>query len=251
MLESALRKLVPEWDIDTVEVITYLEGGYSNDNYRIRYRDHEYALRVPLRDQPLVDRHHERAWLDKLPNAIGVHPIAYDTEDGYMLSPWIEGDLLVDVWHQQSKPQELCDYLLSLHNSLPDAQRTYDLSSYGVEPRPTSFSTTCHNDLNPWNIIVTPTAWVTLDWEFVGYNDPLFDLVGLHQGLELPESELADLGEYYLAQIQQPFSQDRLYACIYNFWLREHSWAKYQLSVGNNRTEIEEQLQVAESHLRQ
>ena len=34
--------------------------------------------------------------------------------------------------------------------------------------------------------MVTPDGWKTLDWEFFGLNDPLFDLVALHQGLELP-----------------------------------------------------------------
>ena len=41
-------------------------------------------------------------------------------------------------------------------------------------------------DLNPWNVIVTEARWETIDWEFVGNHDPLFDLITLHQGLNLP-----------------------------------------------------------------
>ena len=250
MLEAALARLVPQWDTSKIENVTYLEGGYSNDNYRISYLGHDYALRIPLRSQPFVDRNHEHQWLTKLPSDMSVAPVAYDIDSGTMLTNWIKGDLLGDAWGDQASI-ELIDYLLQLHQTLPDAERSYDLTVYGVEPKTTSHVTTCHNDLNPWNIIISDSGWKTLDWEFVGYNDPLFDLVGLHQGLELPESELVELGKVYLDAVEQAFSQNRLDACIYNFWLREHAWAKYQLDVGNVRPEIEEQLQVAESHLRQ
>ena len=104
-------------------------------------------------------------------------------------------------------------------------------------------STTCHNDLNPWNVIVTEARWETIDWEFVGNHDPLFDLVTLHQGLNLPAEELFEM----CPELDPKSTRTRIEANIKNYWLREGGWAKYQIQQGNNREEIRTQLENAQA----
>jgi thiamine kinase-like enzyme len=257
-IEETIVSLRPDWRPDEIEVVSYLEGGYSNRNYRIRYAGCDYVVRIPEATQPFVDRAHESNWFKKLPASVGPVPLAHDAQTGAMLSEWVTGILLVDHW-QDHDSESLVHYLHTLHRSLPDAGRVYPLNSlvrqYGVHEfnvRPSAVGGTCHNDLNPWNILVTETGWVTLDWEFVGHHDPLFDLVGLHQGLALPMHELSSLADLYqdLTGTSDPTVGTRMQACLFNFWLREYGWAQHQLALGNDRQEVAEQRETALEHLR-
>lgn len=257
-IEETIISLRPDWRPEDIEVVSYLEGGYSNRNYRIRHTGQDYVVRIPEATQPFVDRAHESVWYKKLPASVGPAPLAHDIHTGAMLSEWVTGVLLVDHWRDHDS-ESLVHYLHALHSSLPDARRAYPLNDllkqYGVQEfsvRPSTVGTTCHNDLNPWNILVTETGWVTLDWEFVGHHDPLFDLVGLHQGLELPMQELPSLTDLYqeLAGTSDSNVESRMHACLFNFWLREYGWAEHQLSLGNDRPEVAEQRETALEHLR-
>ena len=267
---AALARLLPAWT--GIAEVEFLPGGYSNDNFRFSYDGTAYVLRIPLREQPFVDRGHEAAWYAGLPPSMGVQPVAFDAATGLMVTPWVEGELLVDVFRPQDEGQ-LPAYLHQLHSALPDTERVYALPELitryldgGTGALPATAraalsaageaaTVTCHNDLNPWNIMVTGTGWVTLDWEFVGRNDPLFDLVNLHQGLELPPDNLAGLAREYLmlsndASVDDPAATAaRLQQAFVLYWLREYSWARYQLSVGNVRPEIEEQVRLAWTRL--
>lgn len=252
---------MPDWNPEEIDNVEFLPGGYSNANYRLTYRDQAFALRVAGVPQPFVDRHHEHAWYQILPPSVGPRPIVLDKNSGSMLSPWIDGVLLVDAWPALDATA-LLDYLIGLHAALPNPERDYDLATLvreytGAhhEVAPMSASACCHNDLNPWNIIVSSAGWATLDWEFVGHNDPLFDLVSLHQGLALPDDELPELARSYLRRSSsaapgEPEIDRRLQGALKNFWLREMTWAAYQISQGNARDEIVEQRETAATRLR-
>jgi len=242
---------MPDWDVSAIEAVEYLPGGYSNANYTLTYRNKRYVLRLPGKAQPFVDREHEQAWYARMPRHVGVQPEALNTDTGEMLTPWVEGELLVDAWPKLNRGN-LIDFLRGLHQSLPSDERHYDVSELSTaywEDQPPPFrapqlnpalAITCHNDLNPWNVLITDTGWITLDWEFVGRNDPLFDLVTLHQGLELPAEELPELAICYLDEEPANLA-NRLHAAHHSFWLRELGWAHYQLNVGNDREEIRAQ----------
>ena len=147
-----------------------------------------------------------------------------------------------------------------IHHCLPDAHRTYDLEKINAEywindtpptvvrNPPPELLISCHNDLNPWNVIVTRDGWVTLDWEFVGGNDPLFDLVSLHQGLALTHETLRPFALAYLGTEPESFEQ-RLHSVQMAYWSRELGWAHFQIEQGNQRPEIYEQLRSSEAAL--
>lgn len=252
----ALGELMPDWDIKAVSDVEYLPGGYSNRNYAFTYADRRYVLRIPQGRQPFVDRTHEAAWYARLPPGVAPSPLALDTVSGVMLTPWVNGQLLVDAWPQLTAA-DLITYLLNLHAVIPEDHRAYDLQSLmasyqsdGQEIEAPAWQShyliTCHNDLNPWNVLVTNDGWITLDWEFVGLNDPLFDLVSLHQGLQLPADELMAFASLYADKAELEM---RLPKAERAFWLREYGWADYQISIGNAREEIRQQKDMAQAAL--
>jgi thiamine kinase-like enzyme len=160
-------------------------------------------------------------------------------------------------------------YVRSLHEALPPSGRSYDpvaLSrdylSAGSPPgwvvaladrlrwQPAILAP-CHNDLNPWNVICRgEDDWLTLDWEWFGDNDPLFDLVTLHQGLGGDDDSLSPLVAAWAEATGDRPDTGRLDACLTGFWLREYAWAHAELVQGNRRPEIEAQLTMSEDRLR-
>lgn len=265
--------LCPDWRPDDVSGFVYLEGGYSNDNYRFRYGGTRYVLRVPLRPRPFVDHRVERQVHEALAAAastpdgarLGPVVVALDVDTGRMISRWVEGPLLADLEDSDDLALPLAGHLAHLHRRLPAIERHYDPVAHGagylercsaplwIERLASRLSWapenpgTCHNDLNPWNLIQSADGgWTTLDWEWAGRNDPLFDLVTLHQGAGLSPALLAPMAER-LTGAAVPVR--RLVACTVALWFRESLWALAELSAGNDRPEIRAQWQLGQRRL--
>ena len=276
-LRVKIRTLMPKWLGDELDEFRYLSGGYSNVNVAFRHNNAAsdrnnslgtfYVLRLPQRPQPYVNRQAEAAWYERMPKSVGPAPLVLDVPSGEMITPLLTGDLLVDVFHQRYCEDDLTSYLQALHRQLPGVAEQYDVPSLvpqfietgwpanfehsmfiDSDATPSSKSktlVTCHNDLNPWNILVTSQGWKTLDWEFVGRNDPLFDLVSLHQGLRLDVGSLPRLAKVFLPSA----SSEQLSRAVAQFWLREWCWANYQISHGDRRAEIVDQEREAKRQL--
>jgi thiamine kinase-like enzyme len=260
-LLSWICELVPTWAPRDIGGFRYLDGGYSNRNYRFTHRDSIYVLRAPFRERPLVDRHLERELLQARRVPAAPEVIAFDVVSGRMISRWVQGHLLADL---SPDPEQVVGYLRQLHADLPETDRSFDplaqaklylknvpaprwigeLAHRVVWPQADSIS--CHNDLNPWNVIREPDGrWVTLDWEWFGRNDPLFDLVTLHQSLALDPDLLVEMSG---ALLQRRVGEARLKTCLTAFWLREYAWAAAEIAAGDTRPEIlEQQLRGVES----
>ena len=264
---AALKRLRPQWDLSSVGGVELLIGGYTNANYALTYRDADYVLRLARPTPVVMDRAFEKRLLTG-PIALLTAPlVAYLLPEGHMLTRRVAGPLLVD------KPPDsaaLAQYLARLHLRMPPLGRRYDLvqtigrdlraAAQRGESPPAWFAKEheslsravlqirpCHNDLNPWNVIVSaadPTRWCTLDWEFAGDNDPLFDLTCLAEGLGWSLDATDTLIDTYLELIESArvptTSQRRTIRKAY--FLREYAWALAQLAAGNRRTEIEAQL---------
>jgi len=273
-LRDMICSLVPSWRGDVLEDFAFLSGGYSNANVVFSRRradqNERYVLRIPQRAQPYVNRVAESAWYHDLPSSVGIRPVALDIPTGRMISAWVDGALLVDVFADRFTEQDLLAYLRTLHGALPRVAQQYSVpallpafvgpregSKILMESLPPALTrahqpeqtVTCHNDLNPWNILVTPDGWVTLDWEFVGQNDGLFDLVSLHQGLELDVESLPELASNWARDWGADYSGERLTRAFGQFWLREWGWATFQINAGNGRDEVSAQAAVAKAML--
>lgn len=269
-LRAAVAALVPAWTVTEIAAFEFLPWGYSNRNFRFQYRGSDFVLRLPhaashplYGEHPYVNRTLEGALYEA---DVPVHTpdvVAFDTTTGNMISRWLEGSLLAD---EPPAPEDMVAFVKRLHEALPGTSREYDplaLSrEYLARGRPHAdvlatlqrshwappVVTTCHNDLNPWNVIRHPEGtWITLDWEWFGANDPLFDLVTLHQGLGLDDHLLPDLAEELL---EAPVRLSRLADCLTAFWLREYAWAHSELIRGNVREEVETQRAFARERLR-
>jgi len=263
-LADRVVALRPGWHAEDLSGFRYLPGGYSNRNYQFRHREQPYVLRVPQRTRPFIDRELEHAFYRSSRGGRVPEIEAFDPATGTMISRWQSGPLLAEV---EVDPAELVPYVRSLHRDLGPCPRRYDPVSlarrqlsvgkprrsivelaHRIDWEPAD-TRPCHNDLNPWNIIAAEAGhWVTLDWEWLGTNDPLFDLVSLHQGLALDDGILVELAQDLLAQ-PAPDCLQRTRDCLTVFWLREYAWAHAELVAGNERDEIVEQARVSEQKL--
>ena len=240
-IREALRALKPDWHPERIQAFEFLSGGYSNDNYRFAYEGDQYVVRLPSRVRSFIDRKLERAFYQQHQGPFAIPElIALDEITGNLITRYVPGALLPDADRYYDPYALSRDYLAA--GDAPISIRK--LADGPWQPEQT---VTCHNDLNPWNVIQSSSErWVTLDWEWLGLNDPLFDLVTLHQGMGLADESLQSLVELWQ---EAPINQDRLEACLIAFWLREFAWAWAERHHGNTRQEIEEQIAVSKDKL--
>ena len=257
-VSAALRRLVPEWRVDAVTQVSYLPGGYANDNYRFEYEGSAYALRIAR--HPGADRRAEARFL-QLASAPEV--VAFDLPGGNLLTRWIDGTLLAQA---TVPPETAARYVKALHAEIPGGLRRYDPReairrdlTAARDPAPIAVTALerldwtpavvrgCHNDLNPWNVLRTERGWRTLDWEFAGDNDPLFDVVCLGRGLGYDDADMQRLAAAYHGTAD--VAAIRVLDTRILFELREYAWAVRQIALGNDRPEIRAQADTAERAL--
>lgn len=248
-VSRGIRRLVPRWRNCPIRDIAWLEGGYSNRNWRFRVGAKRYVVRLVRRPGP---RPEERRYL-RLPPAPTV--VAFDEERGDLVTEWIDAPTMAA---RPASPEETGRRIARLHAAIPAGIRRYDLDGEldaffrtagdavaadvprirsRLAWRPERLAG-CHNDLNPWNILRSTGTWRVLDWEYAGDNDPLFDLVGLSSCMEWSWREtVACIGAYAAA----PPPDDRIRQTLAAFRLREYGWAAAQIARGNDRAEIRAQ----------
>lgn len=234
-------------------------GGMSNFNYKVRYRDKSYVLRVPGNGADgMVERENEEL-NSMLAQSMGIHPsiVYFNRKTGIKLVDYIENaetlnsasiqetDNLLQIAAiyrtlHTSRVRERNDFNIfheiDKYNFLMEktGAKMYDsnreiysciiklehrLNQIGVDLKP------CHNDGVPENFIKDANGKIYLiDWEYSGMNDPVAELAALFLESEFTkESQEVVLKNYYEDSIPADL-QERL--LIYQI-LWDYLWAQW------------------------
>lgn len=207
-----------------------LSGGITNHNFLVEDRGRRYVVRVGS-DIPVhgVVRLNELA-ASRAAHAAGISPGVRHAEPGFMVIDYIEGRTFKpeDVRDPANLPR-LVDLVRRCHRNVPQYLRGpaamfwvfHVLRDYGhtlreavsphlpllprllndaarlekaVGPVEIVFG---HNDLLAANVMDDGQRLWLLDYDYAGYNSPLFDLGGLASNSELPAEQAQQLFELY------------------------------------------------------
>ena len=208
-----------------------LEGGRTNINVRITDNGQDYVARVG-KDIPIhgILRFNELA-VNRAANLAGIAPRAVHSENNIQVFDFIEGKTLTEKDIQKPKIlEEVTNLLKRVHTNVQIYLRGPILSFWVfhiikhyaaiLKERDSDYSPQLtkllqdsakleslvgpielvlgHNDLIPENFIKGEKQLWLIDWEYAGFNSPLFDLGGLSTNSEIsPESENKMLEIYF------------------------------------------------------
>jgi thiamine kinase-like enzyme len=208
-----------------------LDGGITNHNIRVTDQGRDYVVRLG-QDIPEhgILRWHELS-LSRAAAAAGFSPAVHHAEPGALVLDFIPSAALTeDDLHDPATLMAATDLIARLHRDLPGHLRgpilsfwvfhilrdyAATLSARGSRHIPALAGlleqadmleravgpitlVPGHNDLLPANILRTPDRLWLIDWEYGGFNSPLFDLGGLASNCALErDAEEAMLTRYY------------------------------------------------------
>jgi len=88
--------------------------------------------------------------------------------------------------------------------------------------------------------------WYVFDWETAGNNDPLYDLVTMFEGLGWSAQARWETLEHYAELTgRAPPSADRLRQFTLLFQLGSYAWAYAECCAGNERAELQTQVETS------
>ncbi len=190
-----------------------LDGGITNRNYRVRFGQRDYVVRLPGRDTGLlgISREAERL-ANETAAGLGFAPPVAAGGDDYLVTDFLVCEP-VDPNALRAGPEAVARALRAFHESgvelparfwvpelldqyaaivgqrggsLPDAYApTQALARQIAEVLPLDRPLPCHDDLLPANLLQlapgsgAPPSIVLVDWEYAGMGHHLFDLGNL------------------------------------------------------------------------
>ena len=235
-----------------------LAGGITNTNFTVEDRGRRYVVRIGD-DIPVhhVSRRAELA-AARAAHAVGIAPEILHAEPGALVMPWIEGRTLApedvrdpamlarivpllrrchgEVGLHLEGPAPLfwvfhvCrDYARTLERGrsrmVPELPRLMAMNDRLEELVGEIRLVFGHNDLLAANILDDGQRLWLLDWEYAGFNSPLFDLGGLASNSELlPEQEELLLRSYFDGRVTTDLRR-RYAAMRCASLLREAMWS--------------------------
>ena len=228
---------LPLWS-DPVEP-SDLRGGLSNVNFVVEDAGRKYVVRIGGDNEPHgVVRKNELA-ASRAAAAAGVAPRVIHAEPGVLVIDFIEGHTFApeDVQKsQEPRPYRGSDPAHAQGNSkvpsrprrallgIPCRARLCPLAIGGIERRtaadpkarraiggPGAGSRADrpvfgHNDLLAANIIDDGKRLWLVDWEYAGFNSPLFDLGGLASNSEMPGDAARGSAARLISAVRSPTS---------------------------------------------
>ena len=260
LLPSVLARLGA--DDPAGAVVTPLEGGITNQNFRLALGGQEYVLRIGGRNAELlgIDRSREHAASALAASlGIGAEVVFADGSRDLMVTRFIRGSVMTSETAAEPRTlRRLVDSIRRTHEgpefpgvfSAFDAVRQLHRSAveHGVSlptevaealsrltlieqaigrpdrPRP------CHNDLLPGNFIDDGERIRIIDWEYAAMGDRFFDLGNLAVNLSLNEDSCRALLAEYFGRTH-PEDLARVYLMRMASDMREACWGFLQVGL--------------------
>jgi thiamine kinase-like enzyme len=186
-----------------------LEGGITNRNYRIRFGERDYVLRLPGKDTALlgISRDAERI-ANEAAARLRIAPEVASAGADYLVTAFVVCEP-IDVDHLRANPEPAARALRAFHDSgtelptrfwvpelldeyadivrerggsLPSGyEPTRTLAARIAEILPLRDPAPCHNDLLSANLLTVDAGQglILVDWEYAGMGHRLFDLGNL------------------------------------------------------------------------
>ncbi|MBC6438986.1 MAG: phosphotransferase [Rhodospirillales bacterium] len=236
-------------------------GGITNTNFRIDDADRSYMVRIggniPVHG---IRRTYETA-CSRAAQAVGVAPAVVFTARGALVLDWIDGKTFgEDDVREHANLERITDLLRRLHDEgarhlrgraplfwvfhvvrdyghrmIDDDHRLKDdvpgLMAIADELEtalgPVELAL-CHNDLLPANFIDDGSRLWLVDWEYAGYDTPLFDIANLASNNQLDAGPCDRLMALLLDREVTEADRRRLGAMMCASLLREAMWSMVQ-----------------------
>lgn len=213
MKTNEINKLILSVLGEETKIISVVEGGMMNVSYLLENNNKEkFILYIPTKQaNEMVDRalekEHQRICFDL---GITSKNVYFDEKTGIKINKYIEGNSLDK--EEQIDYYKIANLFKELHNSIvlsrvdydpfnrfiniyeKEAKQYYEQSPLYTELRDFVFSNRnflssqplklCHNDSQRSNIIKDNNSeyWF-IDFEFMGNNDPIYDIAAFGNGL--------------------------------------------------------------------
>lgn len=232
----------PEWNSDNVSILK-LDGGQTNENYKVSLGSSSYFVRCGFRQNSLLGVSIDREWTcTSLAASAGLAPktILFDSKEGIIVSEFIEcGERQVDL-HDDATKQKFCDLVRTLHHLdvefptslcplacihhyldnaveagaiLPDSVHKQLLPWMEQFKRSNSYRSLkvpCHLDLYKANLLDDGSRLWLIDWEYAAMADPLFDLATAASVENFSDQEMESLLKIYFKE-SLPKHEDHAY----------------------------------------
>lgn len=238
--------------------IEALEGGITNINLKVTDAGHDYVVRLG-EDIPEhgVMRFNELA-ISRAAQMAGISPPVHHVEKGIMVLGFVGGTALSDKdLHDVDTLTDVTLLMRQVHTGLPGCLRgpvlafwvfhvLRDYTAYLHEHQSSHKAVLSelarqaaqleaavgkielvlgHNDLLPANILRGQDRYWLIDWEYGGFNSPLFDLGGLASNADLPPELESHMLEIYLGHEPDADFLRRYTAMKCASLLRETLWS--------------------------
>ena len=230
-----------------------LEGGITNTNFRVRDRDRQAVVRLceDIPEHQILRRNELAASLAA--HAAGIAPAVLHAEEGILVLEFIEGRTfspedvraelarvvpLVRACHEEVPKflrgpapifwvfHVVRDYAHTLHDGgSPYASTLSDLLHLAERLERLTGEVRIvfgHNDLLAANLLDDGERLWLIDWEYAGFNTPLFDIGGLASNNEIDPETVAEL---YFGEKLDDAMRLRLAATTAASLLRETMWS--------------------------
>jgi thiamine kinase-like enzyme len=199
-----------------------LDGGITNRNFRVRFGDRDYVVRLPGQDTALlgIDRAAERR-ANEAAASLGIAPQVAAADADCLVTSFLCGAAAdavrsaeplgraLKAFHDSATELPVTFWvpdLLDRYASIvgerggrlpPDYAAAQALTRRIAHALPLDEPVPCHNDLLPGNLLTVEDRVVLVDWEYAGMGHRLFDLGNLAVNNEFgPEAERRLLSAY-------------------------------------------------------